>query len=397
MEAQQEDVMDVDDPDAFDEVKSADILNEPQRCLFQDVRDILEIENEKVILHKPINEYDTATKRRLNNDYQIYMDTCHRFYLKSVAAGQEEAVENYLKQEKLIKNEIIEAFKTAYDSCLDNKSRILVLSCVPTELCGKQELMQKLKCTKRCIDEARNLFQTIGACGFKDKAVVKRNRLDYESAKHFVTYLLHTEAIEFTAYLTVSISYDDGSSKTIPRPVLQRIQENVVSDYEQLCARTGQSCLSRTTLLKILQLYKPSKKKALAGLDYFLVDLLNSFKLLKRINIDYLDNDTALLEKIKRVERYLKSQYKLNCFLDNECASHCISHGLSHPTDKNFQEKCTKTHDKVCKSCVECTSLFDDMRKKVLQVNEDYRNKPKASPLMLIIFNLAEITKKINR
>lgn len=65
-------------------------------------------------------------------------------------------------------------------------------------------------------------------------------------------------------------------------------------------------------------------------------------------------------------------QYERHCTLNNECASHCLSHGLSSPKDDQFLEKCDVVHAAVCEDCWNVIQSIDLLKQEVQKISDAY-------------------------
>lgn len=85
--------------------------------------------------------------------------------------------------------------------------------------------------------------------------------------------------------------------------------------------------------------------------------------------------EVAILESIDKSENYLKANYKNHCAYDDNCASHCISHGLSHPNDKELQSKCNMAHDRYCPECLNLIQCISTLKLKAVQLPKSHANE----------------------
>ena len=100
--------------------------------------------------------------------------------------------------------------------------------------------------------------------------------------------------------------------------VRNMIPERIVKHYNTYCAEVNVSPLSRSTLMRILQLCSASSRKSLQGLDYISSAGANAFENLESV-VDRLKESIELnitwarqqKESLKAGNRYLKSDYKV--------------------------------------------------------------------------------------
>ena len=96
------------------------------------------------------------------------------------------------------------------------------------------------------------------------------------------------------------------------------IPERVIQQYNLFCTETGFAPMGRSTLHKILDVCSASVRNSLQGLDYFIVQGIQTFDDLESV-VDKLGEDCGTgspwvkekKEQLKEGKRYLKSAYKV--------------------------------------------------------------------------------------
>lgn len=105
---------------------------------FKQIRSLLGMESSQHSLTQNIVKYSNSVKSKIKTDFQNYMERCKSMYIRSIAPGQEANFEKMFlstlqsSKENESKLTILNSFKGAFESCLNRKSRILVLSCIPS-------------------------------------------------------------------------------------------------------------------------------------------------------------------------------------------------------------------------------------------------------------------------
>lgn len=71
---------------------------------------------------------------------------------------------------------------------------------------------------------------------------------------------------------------DNGEKQEIPQQILQLQKTHAILNYQKYCEETDYECLSTAKLYDILNGIKPAQQKAVAGLDEFVVEGVESWK-----------------------------------------------------------------------------------------------------------------------
>ena len=100
------------------------------------------------------------------------------------------------------------------------------------------------------------------------------------------------------------------------------IPERIVMQYTHYCCETNYKPFSRRTMLRKLSECSESVRQSLQGLDYFAADGARAFGDLASIveNISLLRDDSGdcsprIMDILRAGKLYLKSDYKVNCFV----------------------------------------------------------------------------------
>lgn len=56
----------------------------------------------------------------------------------------------------------------------------------------------------------------------------------------------------------------------------------------------------------------------------------------------------------------------MHCEDNSSIPTHCLQHGLSHPTDTALMSKCLKTHDEVCSECINIITTIKHIEDQII-------------------------------
>ena len=104
----------------------------------------------------------------------------------------------------------------------------------------------------------------------------------------------------------------------VPNVVRNMISERIIKQYNTYCAEVNATLLSRSTLIRILQVCSASTRKSLQGLDYISFAGAEAFENLENM-VDRLKESMELdvpwvrqqKKSLKSGKRYLISDYKV--------------------------------------------------------------------------------------
>ena len=111
-------------------------------------------------------------------------------------------------------------------------------------------------------------------------------------------------------------------------------RSTMVNQYMQFCSGENFEPLSRETLFRILEVRGASQQKALQGLDNKAADGVAAFHTLEKIatQLERMGASSEWVKttkkNLKESKRYLKTQYKVHCKEERDCANHCKSFAL---------------------------------------------------------------------
>ena len=149
-----------------------------------------------------------------------------------------------------------------------------------------------------------------------------RIKVPLEKFNHFLEFITSARVVQDLPFGEKTLKLSSAEIK-IPNVVRTSIPEKIVKQYQSYCMETGFSLpLSRSSLCRILKVCSASTRTSLEGLDYFSAEGAKAFDELIGV-VDKLGDEYELgvswskeqIRKLKMAKRYLKSDYKVSCFL----------------------------------------------------------------------------------
>ena len=146
------------------------------------------------------------------------------------------------------------------------------------------------------------------------------------------------------------------------------VPARIATQYINYCEELGFKPLSRSSLLRILNVCAASIRKSLQGLEYISSAGAEAFDDLCGVAETLGDVGQGMgwaKEKQKRLregKRYLKSDYKIHVSPCSTVADHCRPFALSDPKEKAFHVTCDHEHSRTCHRCNMLTSTIEDIK-----------------------------------
>lgn len=146
-----------------------------------------------------------------------------------------------------------------------------------------------------------------------------RRLVPQEKLSHFLDFITSSHIIQDLPFGGKKITLSNKEVIQVPNVVRNMIPERIVQQYHAYCEESKFSPLSRSTLLRILQVCSASTRKSLQGLDYFSANGAEAFDNIEDI-VDRLGENMEIdmswanlqKEKLKSYKRYLKCDYKVS-------------------------------------------------------------------------------------
>lgn len=329
-------------------------LNKSRKAM-KEIRLILEINDGHHLLQRPLSQYNKKTIQSVQRDYKGYMQKAREFYIKNMAPIDIEALEKMLPdaQQNLL--------SLAFEECRSKEEKKAVV----TVFSGKVEnktLQEVGKVSKRLINSVKRKKKSPEE---QPKKKIRRNRLDTGKVEHFLMWLFESNILSEAAYGSTKILFDDGHKETVPKPVLTMAKTRAIKLYNDYCLRSTFEPLSKSTLYRLFQKFKPSQRKAMAAMDNFLVECIEAFEKLKELlkGIIIPDSHTKDINaKLIRAEQYVRGTFISHCQLESPCDSHCIGRAISDMKQNCFTATCDTPHTEQCVDCINVVESMDSVK-----------------------------------
>ena len=144
-----------------------------------------------------------------------------------------------------------------------------------------------------------------------------RMMVPQEKLAHFLDFITSPHIIQDLPFGEKVVSLSTKEVIKIPNVVRNMIPERIVQQYQAYSKEENFTPLSRSTLLRILQVCPASTRKSLQGIDYISSAGAQAFDNLESVAERLGDMDMGMSwakekkEHLKKCKRYLKSDYKV--------------------------------------------------------------------------------------
>lgn len=241
---------------------------------------MLSLKPPKYTIDTTVDKLETNVLGYFKKFHQKIQINVSRLFSKLIAPGQEDKMFALLCDDNYddIKY-LIEAFK----ECKTRHARVSVLSLIPHKRLSKQKTEQLFGCSSTEIVDARAITKANGPCAEKSRKQSVYSRLSMSKCEHFVSFLFDTSLLQETAYGTTKVRYSSGEKVCVSSTILNGLKEFAVTQYLQYCEEIRYPSLSRSTLLRLLQKMNPKVRKQLSGVDSYVVEGIESFKVILTI------------------------------------------------------------------------------------------------------------------
>ena len=110
------------------------------------------------------------------------------------------------------------------------------------------------------------------------KPIQKRMKVSPEMVDHFICFITSQYIIQDLPFGQKHLTLTSGEVFQVPNVIRTMVPERIVQQYQQYCKELGVTCLSRSSLLRILDVCSASVRKALQGLDYITASGAKAFE-----------------------------------------------------------------------------------------------------------------------
>ena len=139
-----------------------------------------------------------------------------------------------------------------------------------------------------------------------------------EKLDHFLSFITSSAVIQDVPFGERTLKLSSKTELRIPNVIRTVIPEHIVRQYQGYCQESGFQPMSRSSLLRILDVCSASLRKSLQGLDYVSSEGSKAFDDIAEV-VDSLGDkyqcgltwSKELQRKLKLVKRYLKGDYKV--------------------------------------------------------------------------------------
>ena len=268
----------------------------------------------------------------------------------------------------------LDELMSAYRDAPSNSSKTQILSLYVNWYPVKalMKLHEKYeRITEWQVRKAKEHARNVGPGIPSEKTTRHRVRMDMVKLEHFLDIINRPYFYQDVAYGTRKLKLESGEILTMPNVVRIVTRSTMVSQYMQFCSDENFEPLSRTTLFRILEVRGASQQKALQGLDNTAADGVAAFDTLEKIaaQLERMGASSEWVKTTKRnlkdSKRYLKTQYKVHCKEERDCADHCKSFALSDSKDKDFRNVCHDDHNTTCENCGTLNHVTQEIEEKL--------------------------------
>lgn len=150
----------------------------------------------------------------------------------------------------------------------------------------------------------------------------KRMYVSSEMVDHFICFITSQHIVQDLPFGQKQLTLTSGEVLSVPNVIRTMIPERIVQQYQEYCKESDITCLSRSSLLRILDVCSASVRKSLQGLDYITASGAKAFEELENV-ADRLGElgmgmswANQQKQQLKLAKRYLKSDFKVS-FINN--------------------------------------------------------------------------------
>ena len=149
------------------------------------------------------------------------------------------------------------------------------------------------------------------------KPTQKRMRAPPEMVDHFISFITSQHIIQDLPFGQKTLTLSSGKVLIVPNVIRNMIPERIVQQYQAYCKESNITSLSRSSLLRILEVCSASVRTSLQGLDYITASGAKAFDDLENAADKLGDLGMGMSwaqqqkKQLKSAERYLKGDFKV--------------------------------------------------------------------------------------
>ena len=163
---------------------------------------------------------------------------------------------------------LMEALPECYQATSRWETRRQILSIMADKVRYKTLLKFIPGLTKYRFTEAKRHCLTYGRGAPVLSVRAPRTDVTFSQIEHFIAFITSWQIVQDLPFGERSITLSSKETIKIPNVIRMMIPERVVKQYLAYCNESGFKPLSRSTLLRILDVCPASTRKSLQGLDY---------------------------------------------------------------------------------------------------------------------------------
>lgn len=212
---------------------------------------------------------------------------------------------------------LLESLVECYNNATQWDTRRQILSIMVDKVSFKslQRLIPNL--TQYHFKIAKQHLLLHGKGSLVPRPIQKRMYVSSEMIDHFICFITSQHIVQDLPFGQKHLSLSSGQVLEVPNVIRALIPERIVQQYQEYCKESGITCLSRRSLLRILDVCSASVWKSLQGLDYFTASGSKAFDELENVadRLGELGMGMSWAkqqkQQMKLAKRYLKSDYKV--------------------------------------------------------------------------------------
>ena len=219
--------------------------------------------------------------------------------------------------EKNVDSALLESLTECYNSATQWETRRQILSIMVDKISFKSLQRYIPNLTPYRFKIAKQHMLIHGRGSPLPKAVQKRMCAPPEMVDHFISFITSQHVVQDLPFGQKKLSLSSGEVLVVPNVIRNLVPERIVQQYQEYCRESNITCLSRSSLLRILDVCSASVRKSLQGLDYITASGSKAFEDLENVADQLGDLGMGMTwanqqkKEMKLAKRYLKSDFKV--------------------------------------------------------------------------------------
>ena len=245
-----------------------------------------------------------------NSPAQLFQATCSSQAIQRTLSSDEET-------ETTVDETMLEALADCYHAAGSWETRRQILSIMADKLSFKKLKRWIPDLSNYRFTEAKRHCLMHGRGAPVPSASAPVMRVSTAQIDHFISFITSAHVIQDLPFGERTITLLSRETIKVPNVIRTMVPERIVKQYLAYCDETGFQALSRSTLLRILNVCAASVRKSLQGLDYISSAGAQAFEDLCKV-VEMLGDTGQGMGWAKKQEirlreskRYLKSDFKV--------------------------------------------------------------------------------------